>query len=154
MVKIDTPKPPLSEARLVQVEEKIGIRLPEQYRRFLLKYNGGQPIPASFHYKTEAGPYSGSMVDWFLAIYDGEYNNFESWFELCKGEQPRVPANLVPIAHDPGGNLICISVSGSDQGAVYFWDHENEAEDEPDYRNVHLIDDTFDEFLAHLKDSE
>ena len=81
-------------------------------------HNGGRPVPNQFRFKKEQGPYTDSIVDWFLAIYEGEYDNFEQYFQTYKIEDDRVPEHLVPIAHDPGGNLVCISVSGSDVGAV------------------------------------
>jgi hypothetical protein len=33
---------------------------------------------------------------------------------------------------------------------VYFWDHENEGDDEPTCRNMHLTARSFPEFLAKL----
>ena len=124
---IQNAEPTLSEKRLEQVERKFAIKLPIQYRKFLLAHNGGQPVPNQFHFKKEQGPYTDSMVDWFLAVYEGENDNFEEYFDTYKGDEQRLPENLVPIAHDPGGNLVCISVSGDDEGAVFFfWDHEHE----------------------------
>ena len=44
----------------------------------------------------------------------------------------RVPSWLLPVASDEYGNLFGISVRNSDSGSVWFWDHEQEAdEDEP-----------------------
>ena len=67
-------------------------------------------------------------------------------------DQVRMPEELVPIAHDPGGNQICIAVAGPKTGAVYFWDHEEEADDDetPGYDNVYLIANSFNEFLNSL----
>jgi cell wall assembly regulator SMI1 len=152
--RIENSEAPLSEERLREVERDIGLNFPEQYRRFLLAHNGGTPVPAVFDYKIEKGAYTDSIVDWFLAIYDGEHDNFEDSVQVYKSREPRIPNNFIPIAHDPGGNLICISASGGDLGAVYFWDHEREADrgETPSYANVHLIADSFDEFLAGLRD--
>ncbi|WP_394370020.1 SMI1/KNR4 family protein [Sphingobacterium micropteri] len=30
------------------------------------------------------------------------------------------------MAHDPGGNLVCISCDSDDKGCIYFWNHEND----------------------------
>ena len=146
-VVIQNTEPPLSAQRVKQVEKKYGIKLPLQYRNFLLAHNGGQPIPNEFHFKKKQGQYTDSIVDWFLAIYEGENDNFEEYYDTYKIDENRIPENLVPIAHDPGGNLICISVSGDDEGAVFFWDHEHEEDGD----NIHLIADSFDEFLSGLK---
>jgi cell wall assembly regulator SMI1 len=152
LVQIERSEAPISATELDQLEQKLSIRLPKEFKDFILKHNGGKPKPSVFHFKHVAGSYSDSCVDWFLAIYDGEYDNFESYFETYKIDQTRIPAELVPIAHDPGGNLVCIAVDGPQVGAVYFWDHENE-EESASYNNVHIIADSFVEFLNSLSES-
>jgi len=78
----------------------------------------------------------------------GEHSNLEKYLVTYS---ERIPKNLFPIAHDPGGNLIVIGLSGTEQNKVYFWDHEREADDyEPDMSNVHLLANDFDEFLGLL----
>ncbi|WP_010583137.1 SMI1/KNR4 family protein [Schlesneria paludicola] len=149
-VKINDSKPQLSKKKLSAVEKRLKIDLPEDYRQFMLTHNGGWPEPSEFKYGD--GPYTDSCVDWFLSIYDGEYSNFEEYFEQFKGDEPRMPTELVPIALDPGGNLVCISTHGPNRGKVFFWDHEEEASDGqvPDYRNVYTVANSFTEFLSML----
>ena len=36
----------------------------------------------------------------------------------------RIPEGVLPIAHDAGGNLVCLDVAGKFPGSVWFWDHE------------------------------
>jgi hypothetical protein len=153
-VMIEESQGSLSEVELTDLERKLSIILPEQYRQFLLHFNGGRPSPSVFRFKKASGKYSDSMVDWFLSIYDGEYDNFESYFETYKLRHERLPADLVPIAHDPGGNLICIAVTGVGIGAVYFWDHEHEADRgvKPTRRNIYHITYNFDQFLEGLSE--
>lgn len=147
---------PITLERLNAVEARIGARLPEQYRSFLLKYNGGRPVPSGFAYTHPTGSYADSLVDWFLAIYDGPNDNWESYYRIYKIDAKRLPDELIPIAHDPFGNLVCISVGREDYGTVCFWDHVHEsdfASGEPATSpNVHRIADTFDELLTGLRD--
>jgi cell wall assembly regulator SMI1 len=148
---IHESKAPVTEAQVAKLEEEMGIRLPSEYRQFLLKHNGGYPEPDGFviHGRTED---EDGMVDRFLAIHDGEHDNLSRYLKWYKG---RLPRNLFPVAHDPGGNLICISTSGADVGKVYFWDHDEEVEEGvvPDYRNVYLLADDFVRFLNGLKET-
>ena len=138
----------LDEAQLAAAERELRVQFPPEYRHFLAQWNGGRPRPNVFHYESHGRKKSG-MVDWFLGIHGGEHDNLCEYARWYKG---RVPANLLPIAHDPGGNLICIAVSGSDLGAVYFWDHEYENPEgqPPSTENVYLIAPDFDAFLASL----
>lgn len=153
-MEINESKPPITEKQLAATERKLKISLPPQYRAFLLRHNGGWPEPDSFVFKQGRGSYSDSTVNRFLAIHDGPHSNFVEYFKTYKTEHPRVPEELVPIANDPGGNLICIALAGDRPGAVYFWDHEEEADfrdGEPaTWDNVHLVADSFDAFLQGL----
>jgi hypothetical protein len=148
MVQIFEHYGPLSETTLAEYENKWGCILPSDYRKFLLRFNGGYPEPDAFRFRNNS---TRSLVDRFLGIHDREHSNLLKYLNTYT---IRLPKNLFPVAHDPGGNLICLSVKGETTGKVYFWDHENEADEgeEPDYRNVYLIADTFDEFLAGLQD--
>lgn len=150
-LKIINSQSPLSEADLQAVEARLNILFPSDYRQFLLAYNGGVPEPDAFHFKNETGPYTDSCVDRFYAIYDGEYDNFEKQFLSCKADG-LLPENMIAVADDPGGNMICLSVSGPDTNSVYFWDHEAIDEDDKS-ANLHLIADSFAEFLAGLQET-
>lgn len=153
MIEINESKQKLTIDEIYRVEKKFGIQLPEGYRDFLLSHNGGFPINPKFKFRLPSGRFSDSLVNRFLAIYDGEYSNFETFFSDYKQHQNRIPAELVPIAYDPFGNLVCIGVSGVMLGEVFFWDHENEKDDgsPPGFGNVHLIARTFTEFLNCLE---
>jgi len=146
MTKITESSEKLNPSVIANLENELGISLPNQYRRFLLEHNGGRPSADCFDFK---GGTTGSCVDWFLGIHNKPHNNLLRYLETYKD---RIPQNFFPIAHDPGGNLIAISVAGFDRGRVYFWDHEQEKEEgeTPDYSNVVPIADSFDEFIGKL----
>jgi cell wall assembly regulator SMI1 len=133
------------------IEDKLGYSLPKEYRSHLLAHNGGKCKPNVFSF-IENDKLSKSKIDWFLAIYDGEYDNLLKYIDIYKFEQKRIPEYFIPIAHDPGGNLICISCSCSDYGYVYFWDHEKEILNHgEDYsENIYFVANSFDDFIANL----
>jgi len=62
----------------------------------------------------------------------------------------QIPPELLPIAPDPGGNLICLGIAGDVVDKVYFWDHEREGHP-TDWSNIDLIADSFDAFFARLE---
>jgi hypothetical protein len=149
MTEIRDANEPLDGATISRLEDSLRITLPPSYRKFLMEHNGGRPVPADFKFK---GRTQGSTVDRFLGVHDKPYNNLLRYVETYRG---RVPPNLLPIARDPGDNLVCISVGGPDAGGVYFWDHDWESDEgTPDYSNVILITDSFDEFIEGLYEEE
>jgi SMI1-KNR4 cell-wall len=131
----------------------MGLIFPKEYRDHLLTHNGGRCTLKYFHFKGQLKD-SFSSIDWFLAICDGKHDNLLRYFYIFKIQRKRLPFRLIPIAHDPGGNLICISCDGVDNGFIYFWDHENEVDyqvaDDSDFSNLYLIAKSFNEFLDGL----
>ncbi|MDI1484137.1 SMI1/KNR4 family protein [Polyangium sp. y55x31] len=57
---------PLSEQSLQELEEKLGVRLPEPYRRFLQEYNGGRPEPDVLD--IAGAPFGGASVRMFFGV--------------------------------------------------------------------------------------
>ena len=144
--KMTESGPPLTEADVEWLEREIGIRLPGVYRAFLLKYNGGRPSPSKFPIQGFANnPFGNIKI--FYAIDDPIESCNLSWeYDMFAG---RVPANLLAIASDDFGDLICLSLFGPDAGSVVFWDYVNEPE-EPTYANVYPVADSFEEFLEGI----
>jgi hypothetical protein len=144
--------PPVFPEKLDALEQQLRIKLPDEYRHFLLTQNGGRPSPAGFDFIGGSGRLEDSSVKFFLGVHDGEFSNFKHKFETFKIRVKRMPEELVPIANDSFGNYICLAISGKHKGAVFFWDHENEADEgeEPTYANVYLIKPSLQEFLDSL----
>lgn len=135
--------------KIAEFEAKRQIKLPIDYRTFLLSTNGGCPEPDAFPIRDNPNDSHGLIQQFFsLGSKDEDYDldeNIEVYTE-------RIPVNLLPIATDPGGNILCISTHGEDFGTVYFWDHSFEGlpSDKPDYHNVYFIAESFDRLLDTL----
>lgn len=148
-IEIIESEPPVSPERIAEVEQTLGIKLPEQYKAFLLKHNGGGPRPSGFLYRRDGEEAQAGLASWFLAIHNGPQENFLDYFQTFRH---RIPRDTVPIARDPGGNLILLGLEGSLQGKVFFWDKESEPLDgsptEPEL--LYWVADSFDDFLKGL----
>jgi hypothetical protein len=148
---IEHPAAPLTETDLVAVENRIGRPIPASYRAFLLRHNGGRPEqPSDFSMRDPAtGRDQIGTVDRFLGVNADEFFNLEDYL---KTYADRIPPNFFPIAYDPGGNLIVIATEGDIAGAIYFWDHEFEADEgqPPTDRNLYHISDSLNGLLDQL----
>lgn len=139
----------LDEKTLSAFEKETGYEMPDQYREFLLKYNGGKPVPKYF--KVPGYPYEQSFVR-DLKHLDGDGVDLRELNDLLKG---RLPQGYLAIGTDPGGNSILLSLVSPTKGKIYFFDHENEpdeaTDDLKDYPNIYLLAAGFDEFINSLK---
>lgn len=148
---------PTTLEQIREAEKTIGVELPEEYKQYLLSHKGGHPDPDGFRVQWNGQDWAEgneiNSVAWMLAPYDGEDENFLDYYETHKG---RIPDDTVPIARDPGSNLILLGTSGPNKGKVFFWQRDYEAEpgqgEVADYSNVGFVANSFNEFINSLSD--
>jgi len=98
---------------LSKVEIQYNIKFPQQYKDFLLRYNGGFTPKTKF----KANGVSSNIQGFYgfgpvgLSI---KQEIVEEW----------MPQKLFPIACDSFGNYILLSVAGDQCGSIFFSNHE------------------------------
>ena len=131
--------PAISASKLFAMEDILEINLPPVYRAFLQNWNGGVPRVGGF--QTQSG--SDETVDCFLGFPTGTDSAHPAdlmAFLIEYGE--RLPEGLFPIAYDPFGNLILLSL---EDAGLWFWDHER-------VENVECVAPAFEDFLGSFFD--
>ena len=108
MTTIENPGPRLSDADISKFEQRIGAVLPEQYRRFLLEFDGGIPTPDTID--VEGLPGASTDVQVFFGI--GSSIESSDLNRNLTTLAERLEDELLPIATDSGGNV------GSSAGSV------------------------------------
>ena len=134
--------PALSEADIAAVEQRRGISFPHDYRAFLLQINGGVVKP-------------GKWVEQLFSLGENvpPHASFEVAFDNLKVIAERIPRRMIAVGDDGGGNLYCVSTTGADRGAVYFWSHEHEDDEDsigpggPSDAGVKRVAPSFDALL-------
>ena len=139
MPRIENTAAQLDSQTLSSIELELGVELPHEYRVFLLQHNGGEPVPPYFRIGK-----GGSQLSFFLSV--GAERAIFDLVSTTHSFRSRIPAELLPVGEDAGGNFVCIGVSGEHRGKVFFWDHEEEREN-PGFHNVGKIAESFSDFL-------
>ncbi len=119
-------------------ERQTGIRLPDDYRQFLLDYNGGKPVPDEFDIPDCQ---NSAMIDSFFGL-GREGEDLEDWVN----ELEDIRGQYLPIALDPGGNVIMIEHS---TGEVYYWDAARIFDCSSDEENAYSIAASFNDLLVN-----
>ncbi len=137
----------LTNRDIIELESKINVKLPSDYKRFLLLHNGGHPKQNC--YPCIDDNMEGSDIDSFLAFYEGSINSLITDINIY---EDRIPKGFIPIACDSGGNLVCLGIGDDKYGMIYFWEHEEEVEygEEPTLDNMYLIANNFTDFINSL----
>jgi hypothetical protein len=136
---------PLQEATVSSFESRNGIKLPPEYRAFLLRHHGGLPAP-NFYWVVPGDWGSGIETLYGFGPDDYQLQQF-----LDGRVSLGIEVDLLPIGDDGCCNYLCLGVVGPRQGQVFYIDHEFSPGEEGRERR---LAGSFDEFLASLTYSE
>lgn len=104
--------PLITESDLAQFENTRNISLPEDYREFLMRNNGGTPAPNGFKY---------------LKHNKSSESNLAHFYNLAELRPCTENAiGLLEIANDFFGNKLFLRILGHNRGEIVFWESEEE----------------------------
>ena len=136
----------ISPIRLQALEKKLGTTLPSDYRDFLSKNNGGNPVPSGFWIVENL---DGSEIHQFYGLHDGpDWQQLDRYTNIELG----IPRELLAIGDDGVGNFICLGISPDRHGQVFFIEHEEHPFQEPEsFEGITKIADSFSRFVEEMR---
>ena len=147
MVNIKNHGPKLSETDISDFETRIGVPLPEPYRRFLMDFNGGTPVPNTVD--IEGLPETPTDVQIFFGIGRSVQSSCLEWNLTMLAE--RLKEDLLPIACDSGGSVFCLCLRGRDPGKVLYCDLQSAFADLDAHLKLYSVAPVFEAFLDKLR---
>lgn len=142
-VKITNKGNKITEKELKLFEKENNITFPEDFRQFLLKYNGGLPKPS--YYVCGEGLGINTRVEQKVSLV--QITEFFSYQGGNLGDEAE-PENIFLFGCDLAGDYFGICLSGEDIGKIYFWSHEDTSDSD-----LYLIANNFDEFFNGLQEN-
>lgn len=129
------------------LEADIGQTLPDSYRFFLLRNNGGLPGPKRGMYIVDVLDLPGSPTD--VQVFFGIDRVPSDIRSNVKGFSDRFDTTkLLPIARDSGGNIFCLWLDEPNYGSVAYIDWTDWEEHEA---TPYMVADSFDSFLDKIR---
>lgn len=128
-----------------KLEESFNIKLPEDYKNFLIKYNGADIVDEIFYVK-----------DIEQKILMGGFYGVESdkkkigLINQNKEYGDDIPDNSLLIGSDPGSGWILLVNDGENNG-IWYYDHSYFFSKLSDELNTYFICETFTDFLKMLE---
>lgn len=149
---------PVTRETVEEVAKKLAVTFPEDYIKCAMANHGGHVNPHLFQVEEKERVF-GTFLSYIAE--DSEYI-----VEVYHDYKETLPVQVVPIAFDPAGNLLCFDYKnrGNDP-IVVFWEHENAAEkemlmheegltaeqaEERARENLFYVADSFTDFLGKL----
>ncbi|MGK3970046.1 SMI1/KNR4 family protein [Sorangium sp. So ce118] len=147
MTIIENHGPSISDADVSKLEQRLGAALPEQYRQFLLEFNGGSPTPDTVD--IEGLPGTSTDVQIFFGIGRSVESSDLDWNLTTLAE--RLEEGLLPIAADSGGNVFCLALRGRRRGNILYCDLQSVFSDLEATPELFPVASNFDAFLTKIR---
>lgn len=151
MVEVEKRDYGFNQEKFKRFCEKYGFVFPQEYVDYLKEYNDGELEDNILDFVENA-----CSVRYFYGTSD------EGCLDICYNYEEifkdRMPKNCVPIADEPCGNQICMSLSEDTYGKIYFWDHETMDTDDDEictlgFEDMYFLADSFGELLDKIEKS-
>ncbi len=131
------------EEYIIQLEKQYSIVLPEEYKRFLLKYNGGMTPKTKFRINKVS-----SDVRAFYGLGNADkYYNFQKLIDNMNILQDYIEDSMLPIATTVSGDDITIGIGKEENGSIFFQYHDRG-------KKYIKLTDTLCEFVSKCKSEE
>lgn len=136
----------VKEEEILKLEDELGFTLPNDYKEFLINFNGGVPeVKYSTFKLNELEENIGLQVLYGLDLE--ENLDLREWYEEYEDD---LLDDCLIIGHGIGFGFIVL-VNSPEVSGVYFWDNSFELENSSEDENIYKISDTFREFIEELK---
>ena len=138
-----SPTPPLADdsEEIVELENKMGFRLPSEYIGFLKTHDGGHPEIGSI-ILGEEDPANIFDVDWFYSASNPAIKNLSEAIDEWK---PVLGDGALPFGQDAGGNQFYLNLSDK-APAVWLLLHDQEG------KKIKIADN-FSTFISMLQEN-
>ncbi len=111
-------------------EKDLGVKLPEDYKDFMIESNGGMPEDdLLFDFMDEVtNQKNTSLIQEFFIVYTKDNDESDNLKNNCQElwDDQALSREMFPFGQDPAGNFLCISLKKDDYGKVYYCSHEFE----------------------------
>lgn len=149
------PKP--TEKLLLEHERKWRLKLPEDYKDFVMNYSGG--IPGEKFFRCNKRNYE---VTRFLCILKNVSETKEGWYDISVVESQigerltdngdLIGVEILPVAELFAGDYVCLDYRENKEiPCVCIWSNDESGDFDP---VTYKVADTFKEFIALLNNDQ
>lgn len=135
-----------TEETVRNFEQHIGFSLPDDYKQFLIEYNGGTPQVRYSTFTVEALSEIIPLDVLYGLGIDSEMD-LQDWNDEYRSD---LLSNSIVIGRDPGTGMVVL-INDAEIKGVFYWDQSLFFNQSNEEENVYKICDSFKEFINQLK---
>ncbi len=137
------------EEDIIKFEKEIKFKLPDDYKNFLLAFNGGVPKDKYSYFELDEVEECIGLQALYGLNVDTDLD-LKEWFEEYEED---LLDDCIIIGHGLGFGFVVL-VNSPEASGIYFWDHSFELDCTSEDANVYKISDSFNDFINSLKTPE
>jgi hypothetical protein len=149
-------------ARVARAEKELGVKLPRDYRDFMVKHNGATPKDSFFVFQRKRR----RAMNWISSlcriapskIDPGNLRGANELRDRCAAEGAPVPAGCIVIGYDASDEFILLFVEGKRKNEVWLRlleDTNSDPAAKPDpEEGMYKLAPSFGRFLKNLRSEE
>jgi hypothetical protein len=146
---------PTNENDILAFGREFNVRIPDDYRDFLLAQNGGKPDDICY-FNVPGYCVPKAEIDTFYGILDDKTGRAGNSLNVANQDlMYRLPKGFIAIGDNCCGDQILLATLNSGTSGVFFFDHENEPYDSDvgweEFGNIYKVANSFSDFLRLLK---
>ena len=134
--------------KVSKLEKEFRIKLPEDYRNFLIQYNGGDVEDGNLYVKELD---EDMRMGYFFGI--GIEEGFADITEINDEYDDDIPKKSLLIGMDEGSGFLLL-ISGGEDSGIWYYDHTYFFDKSTDDLNTYFICETFSDFIKILETTE
>lgn len=136
-----------NKERILDLGKNYEIELPEDYKQFLIEYNGAT-IDDAFLYVKDLDEYMSMEVLFGIGVN----KNFSDILKINDEYRDDIPGNSLLIGCDAGSGFLLLVCDDEDSG-IWYYDHTYFFNKSSDELNTYFICETFTEFMQMLENT-
>lgn len=137
-----------STSKVDTLSEELKVDLPEDYRQFLVEYNGGKPTDRYLTFSSSEILTDDSEL--VLGVMFGiDVDRSDSLYFWSDEHGDELPDSSIIIGREDNSGFLVLVNTEDDKG-VYFWDNTHALDGSSHDLNVYKISDSFTGFIDSL----
>lgn len=154
MINLEKSLGNLSHSDIEELEKLVGAKLPDDFKEFYMKSNGGYPDQDLYICDIEYEPlrFNEFKPVALISTPDKERTKYIGGCYQTMIHRNAIPQNILPFGLDDGGNFFCLNLDNYSIGYYAMDSYDNEKSINENHKELwQELNHSFSEFINSLK---
>lgn len=154
MINLEKSLGKLSNSDIEELEKAVSAKLPYDFKKFYMKFNGGYPDQDLYVCDIEYEPlrFNEFKPIALISTLNKERTKYIGGCYQAMIHRNAIPRNILPFGLDDGGNFFCLNLDNNSVGYYAMDSYNNEKSNNENHKDLwQELNYSFSDFLDALK---